>query len=204
MKFKSITALATAGLMLSTFTWLVAAQTQPDATAPGPSGATATMAGMSETGMHPHAGMMRTQDMQGKCGMMSSSQCATAAQTCSPGKGMMGSAIANDDPAALLNLKDQLNLTADQQSRLQAIAQKAQTDARSVLTPDQLARLKEMPATCGAMAAACGPLATQCATGSAATCNLSPKTAAASCPYMQSMMAPAKSGSAPAPSNSGT
>lgn len=201
MKSGTLATLAAAGIALFSFTWLVAAQTDTGTTT-SPSSPSDMMTGMTATGMRHHPGMMPAQGMPGQCGTMSPSQCALAASQCTQGR-MMPAAIPNDDPAALLNLKDQLKLTPDQQSRLQDLAHQAQTEARSVLTPTQLAQLKEMPATCSATAAACGTMAASCGKTSASACNPAQTTATGACPYMQSMMAPTKSGAAPAQSPSG-
>ena len=57
-----------------------------------------------------------------------------------------GMAIYMDSPAVLLNKADKLALTNDQKQRLQAIIDKARSEATSVLTEDQLEKVYPIPA----------------------------------------------------------
>ena len=57
-----------------------------------------------------------------------------------------GMAIYMDSPAVLLNKADKLELTNNQKQRLQAIVDKARSEAISVLTKDQLEKVSPIPA----------------------------------------------------------
>jgi hypothetical protein len=56
-----------------------------------------------------------------------------------------GMAIYMDSPAVLLNKADKLALTDDQKQHLQAIIDKARSEATSVLTEDQLEKVSPIP-----------------------------------------------------------
>ena len=62
-------------------------------------------------------------------------------------KMMYSEEVAKDDPSALLALKDDLKLTADQVTKLKAIAAKARQDSDAVLTADQKKKLEEVPSS---------------------------------------------------------
>lgn len=60
-------------------------------------------------------------------------------------KMMMQAAIAPTDPAAILAMKGDLHLTADQVNKLNAIAEKARAEAKGVLDEQQTKALKAIP-----------------------------------------------------------
>ena len=59
---------------------------------------------------------------------------------------MMQTTINPADPAAILAIKDDLKLTAEQVQKLQAIADKAQQEAKGVLDEQQAKTLQAIPA----------------------------------------------------------
>lgn len=60
---------------------------------------------------------------------------------------MMNMEVTSHDPAALLALKDQLKLTGEQTSRLQAIVAQARQQAEQVLTEEQKVQLRPLEKT---------------------------------------------------------
>ena len=59
----------------------------------------------------------------------------------------MNMEVSPSDPSAILALKDQLQLTTDQATELQAISKEARTKAAAVLNPDQQTTLGTLPQT---------------------------------------------------------
>lgn len=68
---------------------------------------------------------------------------------------MMGMTIDASEPVALLSLKDDLGLAAEQITRLEAIAEKARRDAGAVLTDEQKAKIGTFAATPRSMREMC-------------------------------------------------
>ena len=60
---------------------------------------------------------------------------------------MMAAQTDPNDPAAILALKDELGLTAEQVAKLDTLAQQAREGAQAVLTEEQRAKLKELAGT---------------------------------------------------------
>lgn len=60
---------------------------------------------------------------------------------------LMRTRIDTNDPAGLLAIKDELKLTKEQVSKLQAIADKAREEAKALLTDEQNKKLEALPKT---------------------------------------------------------
>ena len=60
---------------------------------------------------------------------------------------LMRARIDTNDPAGLLAIKDELKLTKEQASKLQAIADKAREEAKALLTNEQNKKLEALPKT---------------------------------------------------------
>lgn len=89
-------------------------------------------------------------------------QCMKMMKDCGMGPGMMmrwsmmGSLqVDSNDPAALLALKTELSLTADQQEKLAAIQKEAQEKAKAILTETQQAQVKPLLETPNTMMGMC-------------------------------------------------
>lgn len=89
-------------------------------------------------------GMGNMDDMMRMCGM--------TPEMVEQGRLLMHAELNRDDPAALLGLKDRLNLTAAQVKQLNAIQDRARNDARAILNAKQQGQLATLPATPGSMA----------------------------------------------------
>ncbi len=60
---------------------------------------------------------------------------------------LTGAALANDDPAAVLAVRDELKLTDDQAAKIATISEKARQDTMAVLTPEQKKTIESLAGT---------------------------------------------------------
>ena len=151
MKNRFAKTIVATGVILSAFTWVVAGQTQSsDESSMSPQASQGMIAGGGMMGMHNGSGMMsgNAATMQG---MMQA--WGMTPQMLSQGRMMSHAQLNRNDPGAILGLADQLNLTDDQKTKLEAIDAKAQSDALAVLNADQKQRVSELPDSSGSMAA---------------------------------------------------
>ncbi len=98
---------------------------------------------------------------------------------------MMDAVVGDYEPNGLVALKDELKLTPDQVSKLQAINQKAEDDAKAVLTADQVKQVDELKGTPNTVAGMHKEMAGKWAEGGQR---------AMSCPMMGGMMGRGRTG----------
>lgn len=150
MKLNSIPTLVFATVALSSVALLLAA---PSGTGETPATPLQPARGTMQGGMQ-QGGMMNGMGMRDGRGMMGNMMrmYGMTPAMLNQGRMMMHATLARDDPATLLGLTTQLNLTADQVAKLQAIAASAQGKARAVLTDVQRTELDALPTMSGSMA----------------------------------------------------
>lgn len=104
--------------------------------------------GAGQGGMH--QGMdrakMSAEDMTDWCAKRMQ-ECGMSEAICMRYKMMMDAKTGVTAPYGLIAIKDELDLTEDQVSKLQAIADKAESDARAVLTGEQQQKVDELKDT---------------------------------------------------------